>query len=105
MHELDLYKTKGKKGLFISPEDSVEISGAMMVDGEKQSTHPDPSRQNAMNIRTRFFFEFFLSGAYRPTELLVPGVESSFSRHDFPNQVGELKIKGMYGLRMKYDEH
>lgn len=75
----------------------------MMIDGEKQSTHPDISRQKAMNIRTRFFFEFFLSETYLPSELLVPGKESSYAQREFSNHSGKLRIKGIYGLRMKYD--
>lgn len=102
-HELGIYKADQKKSMIISPEDAIEISGPMMVDGEKQTTHPDPSRQKAMNIRTRFFFEFFLSETYLPSELLTPGKTSSYAHHEFPGYAGKLKIKGVYGLRMKYD--
>jgi hypothetical protein len=103
--ELELYKSDRKKSMLISPEDEISISGPMMVDGEKQTNHPDKSRQQAMNIRTRFFFEFFLSGTYIPSELLVPGQESSFARSEFPTASGKLNIRGVYGLRMKYDEN
>jgi hypothetical protein len=70
--ELETYKSDRKMSTMISPEDTFEITGPMMIDGEKQSTHADISRQKAMNIRTRFFFEFFLSETYLPTELLIP---------------------------------
>lgn len=85
MRELEIYKVDREKSMAIFPEDMIEISGPMMVDGEKQSTHPDISRQKAMNIRTRFFFEFFLSEIYLPSELLVPGKESSYARREFSN--------------------
>lgn len=103
MHELEIYKADRKKSISVFPEDSIEISGPMMIDGEKQTTHPDISRQIAMNIRTRFFFEFFLSETYFPSELLIPGKTSSYARREFSNHAGKLKIKGIYGLRMKYN--
>lgn len=99
----EYYKQNKKDRLIVSPEDRVEISGPMMIDGEKQATHSDVSRQEIMNGRTRFFFEFFLSGIYLPTELLVPWEESSYKRRDFPSDVSKLTVKGAYSLRMKYD--
>ena len=68
----ELYVQDPKTRTMVSPEDRIEISGPMMVDGEKQPNHADPSRRETMNGRTRFFFEFFLSDVYIPTELLVP---------------------------------
>lgn len=102
MEELQSYKDPKKKGTVIMPEDMIEITGPMMIDGEKQSTHADISRQKTMNIRTRFFFEFFLSETYLPSELLVPGANSSYAIKNFPTHSGNLKVKGVYGLRMIY---
>lgn len=99
----EYYKENKKTRLIVSPEDRVEISGPIMIDGEKQATHPDISRHERMNGRTRFFFEFFLSGTYIPTELLVPGKTSSYARRDFPHHASELVVKGAYSLSMKYD--
>jgi hypothetical protein len=105
MKELDIYKSNKSKGMMVLPDHVFEITGPMMVDGEKQWTHSDVSRQKYMNIRTRFFFEFFLSQSYLPTELLSPGNNSSYLLWDQSKHVKDLKIPGVYGLNIKYDEH
>lgn len=88
--------------MMVSPGQTFKITGPMMVDGEKQSTHPDISRQKNMNIRTRFLFEFL--PWYRPTELLTLEKHSSYTHGDQSSHVAKLKIKGIYGLSLKYDE-
>jgi len=91
--ELAAYKKDKKNPIKIFPEDIITISGPMMVDGGKQSNHADISRQNTMNIRTRFFFEFTISEVYLTTKIIVPGKGSAYARKEFSGTSNTLQVK------------
>lgn len=86
------------KGIDIVPTDTISLSGPMMIDGEIQSTHPDPERQKVMNRRTRFAFEFFAS-AYLPTEAAVPTKRAIKNRDTISTPAAGLRYFKMYALR------
>lgn len=88
----------------VSPEDRVEFSGPLMVDGMHR-IHPDADKRENMNARTRFFFEFAVTDTFYPTEIIEPGESSSFARTGFENPASGLKVKGTYDLRYKRDEN
>lgn len=76
------FKLPISKRMKITPEDTIEITGPMMIDG-LHMFNSDGDRAGKMNTRTRFFFEFAVSGVFLPTELLEPGETSSFRKEKF----------------------
>lgn len=95
--EIEAFKA-GKPLTMTVPNDSVRLTGPMMVDGEIQATHDDPARSRRMNARTRFFFEF-VTTIYLPTEVLTPKDSVLPERTDFVGAESELSIKYLYSLR------
>lgn len=92
-----------KERMKVSPDDRVEFSGPLMVDGMHR-IHPDADKRENMNARTRFFFEFAVTDTFYPTEIIEPGKDSTFARTAFENPASGLKVKGTYDLRYKRDE-
>ena len=62
--EIDIAKelSSPKKNMSkVTEEDTIEISGPMMIDGLHMDNSSNPDRKKYMNARTRFFFEFAAS--------------------------------------------
>lgn len=92
-----------KDRLRINPDDTVSISGPLLVHGMHR-LHPDPDKKENMNATTRFYFEFAATQTFYPTELLEPTKDSSFALASFDTPAKNLKTKGTYDLRYKRDE-
>jgi hypothetical protein len=59
----------------------------------------NPDRVKNMNARSRFLWEFIVSGVFYPSELIEPTEKSSFFKKDFGNIFSKLKEKRTYDLR------
>lgn len=99
---VDIAQEIGKKKsdmLRVNPDDTIELSGPMMIDGVHMATSSDPDKRENMNSRTRFFFELVAMGDLLPTEILEPGAKSTFRKDGFERITDALKVKGTYDLR------
>ncbi|EKD66543.1 MAG: hypothetical protein ACD_49C00036G0006 [uncultured bacterium (gcode 4)] len=94
------FKKEKSKQLVIKPSDSIEISWPMMIDGLHMVNSDSEDRAKNMNARTRFLWEFIVSGVFYPTELIEPTEKSSFYKKDFANIYSDVKMKWNYDLRV-----
>ena len=95
--EIKAFKT-GKSKTIIRPNDSIRLTGPIMLDGEIQPTSEDPERRERMNARTRFFYEFAAT-IYLPTEVLTPGEDTLPERSEIISLQSEMQQKYLYSLR------
>ncbi|MCK9272831.1 hypothetical protein M0P65_04770 [Candidatus Gracilibacteria bacterium] len=96
--ETELKKDPSKQ-IIIKPSDNIELSGPIMLDGLHMVNSDNPDRVKNMNARSRFLWEFIVSGVFYPSELIEPTEKSSFFKKDFGNIFSKLKEKRTYDLR------
>lgn len=92
-------KKDNPKQIAIKPSDNIEISWPLMLDWLHMVNSENPDRVKNMNARSRFLWEFIVSGAFYPSELIEPTEKSSFYKKDFGNIFSKLKEKWNYDLR------
>jgi len=85
--------------MMIKPNDTIELSWAMMIDGLHMMNSESTDRAHNMNVRTRFLWEFITSGMFLATEIIEPTPKSSFWLNDFKNSFNDIDIKYTYDVR------